>query len=121
MSRRGEQRIPLAPPVVAQGYAIYQPASGFHASLRYRYMGDRPANEDNSIVAPGYQVIDVTAGYTWRRFTLDLIVDNALNVDWNETQFATESRLRNEAAPVEEIHFTPGAPRNVRSRLSWRF
>jgi hypothetical protein len=29
-----------------------------------------------------------------------------LNTKWNETQFATESRLKEEPNSVEEIHFT---------------
>jgi hypothetical protein len=33
-----------------------------------------------------------------------------LNTKWNETQFATESRLKEEPNSVEEIHFTPGTP-----------
>ncbi len=114
-------RIPLAPPVSAELFAIYQPLRGFHASARTRILADRPANEDYSITAPGYEVVDVTAGYTWKTLTLDLIVDNLFDVEWNETQFATESRLRNEPAPVEEIHFTPGVPSLVRARVSWVF
>jgi hypothetical protein len=34
-------------------------------------------------------------------------VENLLNTKWNETQFATESRLKDESNSVEEIHFTP--------------
>jgi hypothetical protein len=37
-------------------------------------------------------------------------VENLLNTKWNETQFATESRLKEESNSVEEIHFTPGTP-----------
>jgi hypothetical protein len=48
-------------------------------------------------------------------------VDNLLDVDWNETQFATESRLFNEVDPVEEIHFTPGTPFAIRGVLQYRF
>ena len=76
---------------------------------------------DYSLTARGYHVLDLVVGYKFRCLTLDAIVDNALDVDWNETQFATESRLRGEATSVEEIHFTPGTPRAVRGRLSWRF
>jgi len=35
-------------------------------------------------------------------------VQNLLNTRCKETQFATESRLRGEVVPVEEMHFTPG-------------
>ncbi len=114
-------RIPLAPPLVLGAYAVYQPKTGFHASARLRLIDDRPANEDYSITAIGYEVLDLVAGYTYRKFALDLIVDNALDTEWNETQFATESRLKNELESVEEIHFTPGTPRAVRVRLGYRF
>ncbi|MDA0713870.1 MAG: NAD(P)H-binding protein [Bacteroidetes bacterium] len=38
-----------------------------------------------------------------------------------ETQFATESRLRNETDPVEEIHFTPGTPFFLKGNISYYF
>jgi hypothetical protein len=44
-----------------------------------------------------------------------------LDTEWNETQFATESRLRTEAAPVEEIHFTPGTPLFVKGKVTYMF
>jgi hypothetical protein len=31
-----------------------------------------------------------------------------------ETQFATLSRLQQEALPIEEIHFVPGTPFNTK-------
>lgn len=117
----GEDYIPLAPPLTIQSFLIYSPASGFHASTRLRILGDRPANEDYSITAPGYEVVDATVGYTWRNYSIDLIAENVFDVAWNETQFATESRLQNEVSAVEEIHFTPGTPRAVRLKLGWRF
>jgi hypothetical protein len=43
------------------------------------------------------------------------------NLEWNETQFATESRLQNEAQSVEEIHFTPGTPFFIKGSISYRF
>jgi hypothetical protein len=48
-------------------------------------------------------------------------VQNLFNTRWKETQFATESRLRGEAAPVEEIHFTPGTPFFARLSLTLFF
>jgi len=35
-----------------------------------------------------------------------------------EAQFATESRLIGEPAPVNEIHFTPGIPFYVKGSVS---
>ena len=80
-------------------------------------MANRPANEDNSIVATGYFIGDFQLNYSKRKYNIGLSVQNFLNTKWKETQFATESRLRNEISPVEEIHFTPGTP--LFARLSW--
>jgi outer membrane receptor protein involved in Fe transport len=106
----GQNYLPLAPRFTSVGGLSLQTKSGFSGSLRYRYMADRPANEDNSIVAKGYFVTDLQANYTCKNYVLGLSVQNLFNTRWKETQFATESRLKGEAVPVEEIHFTPGTP-----------
>ena len=102
--------LPLAPVVTSTGGLSVQNAGRWSGSLRYRYMADRPANEDNSIVAKGYFVTDVQMNYARKNYSFGLSVQNLLNTRWKETQFATESRLQHEPAPVEEIHFTPGTP-----------
>lgn len=105
-----ENLIPLAPKLVSTGGITYRKESGFNGSLRYRLMGDRPANEDNSVMAKGYFVWDGTLNYTSKNWELGISVQNIFNVKWKETQFDTESRLYNETSPVSEIHFTPGTP-----------
>ena len=117
----GADYIPLAPDLTAVGGIVYQSAEGFSGGLRYRYIKNRPANEDGSITALGYFVTDLNANYTLGKTTFSLIVDNLFDTDWNEAQFATESRLRDEAAPVEELHFTPGTPFYLRGKVSFRF
>ena len=54
-----------------------------------------------------------------RNYTVGLSVQNLLNTRWKETQFATESRLKGEVAPVEKIHFTPGTPFFARLNLTY--
>ena len=105
-----ENLIPLTPKLVSTGGITYRKESGFNESLRYRLMGDRPANENNSVVAKGYFVWDGTFNYTTENWELGVSVQNIFNVKWKETQFDTESRLYNETSPVSEIHFTPGTP-----------
>jgi hypothetical protein len=105
-----ENFIPLAPKLVSTGGITYRKETGFNGSLRYRLMGDRPANEDNSVVAKGYFVWDGTINYTTKKWELGVSVQNIFNVKWKETQFDTESKLYNENQPVSEIHFTPGTP-----------
>tara|TARA_B100001146_G_scaffold221442_1_gene231855 strand:- start:13697 stop:15985 length:2289 start_codon:yes stop_codon:yes gene_type:complete len=117
----GQDYIPLAPKFTSSGGLSVDNLEGFSGTLGYRWLGDRAANEDNSIVAEGYFVTDFNVNYSIKNWTLGVIVENLFDVDWNETQFATESRLFNEAAPVEEIHFTPGTPFYLRGKITYRF
>lgn len=113
--------IPLAPRIVSTGGLTYAPAEGLSASLMCRYMGDRPANEDGSVVAQGYTVWDATAKYNLGKFEIGMMAQNLFNVKWKETQFETESRLKNESEPVSEIHFTPGTPFFARVFITYKF
>jgi outer membrane receptor protein involved in Fe transport len=107
---KGQNYIPLAPTFTSTGGINWQLKNGINGSLRYRYMHDRPANEDNSVVAKGYTVTDLSLNYTKKKYEFGMAIENLFNVKWNETQFDTESQLKNEPAPVSEIHFTPGTP-----------
>ena len=120
-AERGQNYLPLAPVFTSTGGLSLQTPYGLSGSLRYRYLANRPANEDNTVVARGYFVTDMQVNYTRRNYTLGLSVQNLLNTRWKETQFDTESRLRGETAPVDEIHFTPGTPFFARLSLmySW--
>ncbi len=117
----GEDYIPLAPDFTLAGGITVGEGQGLSGSINYRYIDDRPANEDNSIVAEGYFVTDATLNYSLNNWTFGLIVENLFDTAWNETQFATESRLFNEAASVEEIHFTPGTPFYLRGKVTVNF
>ncbi len=117
----GQNYIPLAPDFTMAGGLSVNNLNGFSGGLRYRYIDDRPANEDNSIVAEGYFVTDFNVNYSFKNITLGVVVENMFDVDWNETQFATESRLQNELEPVEEIHFTPGTPFFIKGTIAYKF
>ena len=118
----GQDYIPLAPEITIAGGVTLTNLGRFSGGIRYRYLGDRAANENNSIVAEGYLVTDFNLNYAMNKnLTLGIAVENIFNVAWNETQFATESRLQNETNPVEEIHFTPGTPFFAKATISYRF
>lgn len=117
----GEDYIPLAPDFTATGGFTIDTQNGFSGGINYRYVDARPANEDNSIVAEGYFVSDANFNYNVKNWTFGIIIENLFDTEWNETQFATESRLFNEANSVEEIHFTPGTPFYLRGKISVKF
>lgn len=116
-----EEYIPLAPKFSSTGGITLKDYKGFSAGLKYRYLGDRAANEDNSIVAKGYFVSDFNINYKINSFNIGIVVENIFNTKWNETQFLTESRLQNETQSVEEIHFTPGTPFFAKLKIGYNF
>ena len=117
----GEDFIPLAPDFTMVGGLSVTNLGNFSGGLQYRYIDDRPANENNSIVAEGYLIADFNVNYNMKDITLGIAIENIFNVAWNETQFATESRLQYEPNSVEEIHFTPGTPFFAKASISYRF
>ncbi len=117
----GENYIPLAPTFTSIGGLTTRFGKGLNASLRYRHVADRPANEDNSVTALGYTILDGGITYTARKFEFGLSFENILNVEWNEAQFDTESRLFDEPAPVSELHYTPGTPFFVKGSATFFF
>ncbi len=120
-AQNNQDYIPLAPKLTAAGGIRIDNLKNFSGGVQYRYLGDRAANEDNSIVAKGYTVIDTNINYTLKNIILGVAIENLLNTEWNETQFATESRLNNEPEPVEEIHFTPGTPFFIKGSITYNF
>lgn len=117
----GADFIPLAPDITSSGGILVDGLGNFSGALTYRYIDDRPANEDNSITADGYFITDFNLNYHYKNWTYGIIVENLFDTAWNETQFATESRLFNETSSVEEIHFTPGTPLYIRGKISISF
>jgi TonB family protein len=110
--------------------------------LRFYGITDRPASDDGQLVAPGFTIFDLHAGYRLRRFDLAFDVENLFNQDSRSAQFATVGRLRDEpaiGAPIppgfncgsngrlasnpsvpgrfagcEDVHFTPQYPLTLR-------
>ncbi len=117
----GQDYIPLAPSISSIGGLNFRMKNGFNGSLRYRYLHDRAANEDKSVVAKGYVLADAVVNYTQSKFEIGLSAENIFDVDWNEAQFDTESRLKDEAESVSEIHFTPGTPLFLKLKVSFFF
>ena len=117
----GENYIPLAPDLTSSAGLSFRDIGNFSGGISYRYVKDRPANEDNSIVAEGFFVTDMNINYSIKNWTLGIIVENLFDTEWNEAQFATETRLFNEPQSFEEIHFTPGSPFYLRGKISVTF
>jgi len=118
--KESDYHIPLAPTMTSTGGLTYTHKK-INASIRYRYMADRAANEANTVIALGYWIIDCGVNYQHEHFKVGLNVENMLNVDWNEAQFDTESKLKTETKSVSEIHYTPGTPFALKLSIGYLF
>lgn len=116
----GANNIPLAPVWSSAGGITYIFKNGLNGSLRYRYLGDRPANADYSLTARGYFINDLVWNYTQPKYEIGLTINNLFNVRWKETQFETVTRLKNQA-PVDGIAFTAGTKFAALVHLSYFF
>ncbi|HYG04684.1 MAG TPA: TonB-dependent receptor [Chryseosolibacter sp.] len=117
----GLNYIPLAPQFTSAGGSTVRLPGGFSMALRYRFIDDRPANEDNSITAHGYFLLDGSITYERKHYQLSLTGTNLLNRDWNEAQFATETRLATETVSTTDLCFTPGDPIFIKVGVAFLF
>lgn len=101
--------VALAPRWMGSGGLTAKQGKSFVA-LRARGIADRPGNEDGTLVAEGYLLLDVIAGTERGNWGVNLTINNLLDSDWREAQFAEESRVTPLADLVEQMHFTPGIP-----------
>jgi len=113
--------IPLAPDFTLMSGIQMNHKSGLQGGIQVQHLRNRPANEDNSIVAEGYTVADLNLAYEKSNVRIGFQIKNVFNTEWNEAQFATESRLQNEIEPVEELHFTPGTPFFLNTMIEFKF
>ena len=110
----------LAPRIMGQGGVTFVQGPAF-VSLRARGIGDRPGNDDGSLTAQGYLIFDLMAGRTFGKLDLELTLNNLLDADWREAQFADGSAVTPTAPIVEQMHFTPGIPLSATLAASYRF
>jgi outer membrane receptor protein involved in Fe transport len=117
-----ENYIPLAPTFTSIAGITLKTIKGFNASFRYRYIDDRPADNTNTIVAKGYFLADAIIKYRVKQYEFGAQVENIFNINWNEAQFDTTTRLKGESLNgVNELCFTPGAPRIIKASISYYF
>ncbi len=124
---RNGDAIPLAPEWTAYGGVLLAWPKGLTSQLQATYLGVRPLIEDRSVKAPSWVTFDLTERYqlpiklSHGRLEAFLYIRNLFNTEWEQAIFAFESRLRNEAAPVNDIHFVPGSPRMFMGGIAWYF
>jgi hypothetical protein len=106
--------------VVAAGIGWNALDRGPFGSLRLRHFGSYPLIEDNSVRARSATLVNAEAGYLFTGIRLQAEVLNLLDSRAYDIQYYYRSRLQGEpAAGVDDVHFHPVEPRQVRVSLSW--
>lgn len=123
---KGQDYIALAPSFTSIGGVTVKLNRNTSASLRYRHISDRPANDDNSHIASGYTVFDAVVNYIRPHYEFGMQIQNLTNVQWNEAQFDTETRLKLpngtlEAQPHTDVCYTPGTPFFLKLSATYKF
>ncbi len=115
----GQNFIALAPNLTLSAYSSYT-GDIVSAAVRVRSISSRPANEDNSIRAEGYAIVDFNCSVSvLKGIDLTLECRNLLNTEWKEAQFDTTSRLQNEGSAVSDLHFSAGTPLSLKVGCQW--
>ncbi len=106
--------------VVAAGVTWMAPEHGPFASVRLRRFGSYALVEDNSVRARASTLMNAELGYRFSGVRLEASILNLLNSRDRDIQYYYASRLPGEPATgVEDVHFHPAEPRQVRVSLAW--
>ena len=119
----GEDRVPGAlENVVAAGIMWDAVGRGLFGAVRLRHFGQYPLTEDNAVRAVPTTLLNVSLGYLFDEIRVMLNVFNLFDAKDNDIQYFYASRGRSEPpGGVEDIHFHPVEPRQVRVSVSWGF
>jgi hypothetical protein len=117
----GADRIPGAlEEVIAAGAAWTSIGRGPFGSIRLRHFGSYPLIEDNSVRATPTTLVNAEIGYLLSGVRVQASVLNVFDSRDYDIQYYYTSRLPGEpAAGVDDVHFHPVEPRQVRVSVSW--
>jgi outer membrane receptor protein involved in Fe transport len=117
----GENRIPGAlENVVAAGITWEPLERGPFAAVRFRHFGAYPLIEDNSVRAAPASLLNAQVGWRIRDLRVGLSILNVLDATDSDIQYFYASRVPGDApGGVEDLHFHPVEPRQLRVTASW--
>lgn len=116
-----QDRIPEAiEGVIAAGVSYEPQETGLFGAIRLRHLGPYALTEDGSTRATGNSRVNLDVGYELGRKRLTVSLLNASDAEASDIEYFYASRLTTEpAGGVEDVHFHPALPRELRVSLSW--
>jgi hypothetical protein len=114
--------LPNAPEQVATLGAEINRASGWFGGAHLRYFGSTALTQDDAVRSHPSVQLNAEAGYHFSPALSGTVsVFNVLDRRDADIDYYYASRLRGEAAAVNDLHFHPMEPRSVRVSLGYRF
>src|SRR5262249_44264005 len=83
------QALALAPRFTLSGGLGVQHPKQLRGGIRFLWIGERPATEDEFLKAEPTYLLDLFAAYRWKRIEFSLVLENVLDRDYKAAQFAT--------------------------------
>lgn len=117
----GLSRIPNSIDHSAAAGITVDGGEGWFGSLRARYFAPRPLEESGEIESRDSLMLNGRVGYRRDNWEVALDILNILDREDNDIEYFYESRLPGEVGGVEDIHFHPVEPRQVRAYALFRF
>ncbi|WP_415809508.1 TonB-dependent receptor [Litorimonas haliclonae] len=115
-----DDKIPGAVESVLSGGALMK-FDRLAVNARLRHFGSAPLIEDNSVRSEPTTLVNLSAHYDIQNITFGLELLNAFDAEDSDISYLFESQLSSEASPIEDIHFHPVEPRQVRASIRYRF
>jgi outer membrane receptor protein involved in Fe transport len=109
-SLKGHDYVALAPTLTSTAGLDFRLKNGINGGISYRYLHNRPADTEDLLTARGYFISDFAINYTQKKYEFGVTIENVFNRRWDESQFEYLSQLKGEAAPLDQISYTPGVP-----------
>lgn len=117
----GENYIPGAiERVIASGLTWEPETSGPFAELRLRHFGNYPLIEDDSIRADAASLMNLNVGWAFGDLRVAAALLNVFDEKASDIEYFYASRIPGQpAGGVEDVHFHPVEPRQLRVTASW--
>ena len=90
--------------------------------LQYRFFGERPLTNDNSVRSSDTNIVNARIGYKLTEaISARLDVDNLFNVKAQDISYYYQSQLKGEDAAVNDVHMHPAEPLGLRLSMVARW
>ncbi len=94
---------------------------GLYGTMRVRHFDDMPLVEDGSVYADSTTIVNLSAGYRYHDFKLEMNVFNLFDTRDKDITYYYESRLANEVSAVDDVISHSVEPRSIRLEASYEF